>query len=60
MDTDKLKGGAAFAKHCPWIKNGPYGGVTHSHRYYLAQLHFHWGEVEKDDHGSEHVVGGKA
>ena len=42
----------------PSIRDGPYGGVTHTHAYYLWQLHFHWGEPGTQDKGSEHTVDG--
>lgn len=58
--TGKLVGGKNFAKKCPSIENGPYAGLKFSHRYYLWQLHFHWGEVGNDEKGSEHTVNGKS
>lgn len=58
--TDKLVGGKNFAKKCPSIEKGPYAGLKFSHRYYLWQLHFHWGEVGNDEKGSEHTVNGKS
>jgi len=59
-DTNKVMGGSNWKTHCPNIRDGPYAGLTHSHAYYLWQLHFHWGMVGDKDHGSEHTVEGKA
>ena len=51
--------------HCPSIENGPFHGSTYSHRYYLIQLHFHWGcqghdgctdTYEDGTTGSEHTI----
>lgn len=59
-DKTKLMGGANWKTHCPNIRDGPYAGITHSHAFYLWQLHFHWGMVGDMHHGSEHTVEGKA
>lgn len=56
----KVYGGKKWMYKCPSIEDGPYGGVTHTHRYYLWQLHFHWGSVGNDTKGSEHTVDGMA
>lgn len=53
------------AHNCPSIQDGPFGGRTHSHAYYLVQLHFHWGQNRGQncvdpEMGSEHTVDGKA
>ena len=54
-----LYGGAMWKWKNPSIRDGPYGGKTHTHAYYLWQLHFHWGEPGNADQGSEHTVDGK-
>jgi len=59
-DTTKVKGGKKWKLKCPSIRDGPYGGLTHTHAYYLYAIHFHWGEVGKDTHGSEHTIDGMA
>merc|ERR1719312_932462 len=53
-----LFGGKNWRTKNPSIRRGPYGGVTHTHAYYLWQLHFHWGEPGTQDKGSEHTVDG--
>jgi len=53
-----LIGGNMWRWKNPSIRDGPYGGVTHTHAYYLWQLHFHWGEPGTQDKGSEHTVDG--
>ena len=53
-----LVGGKNWRYTNPSIRRGPYGGVTHTHAYYLWQLHFHWGEPGTQDKGSEHTVDG--
>jgi len=59
LDNNQLYGGAMWRWKNPSIRDGPYGGKTHTHAYYLWQLHFHWGEPGKTDKGSEHTVDGK-
>jgi len=59
-DKTKVMGGDKWPTRCPSIRDGPYAGITHSHAFYLWQLHFHWGMVGDADHGSEHTVDGKA
>jgi len=59
-DVKKVMGGKNWKTHCPNIRDGPYAGSTHSHAFYLWQLHFHWGSVGDDSKGSEHTVGGMA
>jgi len=56
----KLHGGNNWRTHSPSIRDGPYGGLTHSHAYYFWNLNFHWGEVGQATKGSEHTVGGKS
>jgi len=58
-DDTMLYGGAMWKWKNPSIRDGPYGGKTHTHAYYLWQLHFHWGEPGNADQGSEHTVDGK-
>ena len=41
---------------CPSIRNGPFGGSTHTHAYYLLQIQFHFGDLGSAD-GSEHSIG---
>jgi len=53
-----LVGGNMWRYKNPSIRKGPYGGITHTHAYYLWQLHFHWGEPGVQDKGSEHTVDG--
>ena len=53
-----LVGGNMWRYKNPSIRRGPYGGVTHTHAYYLWQLHFHWGAPGVTDRGSEHTVDG--
>merc|ERR1712198_563890 len=53
-----LVGGTNWRYTNPSIRRGPYGGITHTHAYYLWQLHFHWGEPGVQDKGSEHTVDG--
>merc|ERR1712198_94497 len=53
-----LVGGKNWRYTNPSIRRGPYGGITHTHAYYLWQLHFHWGEPGVQDKGSEHTVDG--
>ena len=59
LDNNQLYGGAMWRWKNPSIRDGPYGGKTHTHAYYLWQLHFHWGEPGMTDKGSEHTVDGK-
>merc|ERR1719322_1445855 len=59
LDNNQLYGGAMWRWKNPSIRDGPYGGKTHTHTYYLWQLHFHWGEPGMTDKGSEHTVDGK-
>jgi len=59
LDDSQLYGGAMWKWKNPSIRDGPYGGKTHTHAYYLWQLHFHWGEPGKTDKGSEHTVDGE-
>ena len=56
----KVFGGNKWRFSSPNVRNGPYGGVTNTHAYYLWKLDFHWGSVGATDHGSEHTVGGNA
>ena len=70
IDESVMEGGPLKCwPHCPSIENGPFGGSTYSHRYYLIELHFHWGCQGHDDCtgtkedgtlGSEHTVDGMA
>lgn len=53
-----MLGGKNWKYKCPSIRDGPYGGVEHSHAYFLWQLHFHWGSVGDVTKGSEHTVDG--
>ena len=47
-------------RKCPSIRNGPFAGSTHTHAYFLLQLHFHWGNNGGHwNKGSEHTVDGK-
>jgi len=59
-DTSKLYGGASWKTKCPSVRQGPYGGATWSHAFYLWQFHFHWSKVGESDKGSEHTVDGDA
>lgn len=60
-DTDKTAPFKKCAKKygCPSIRNGPFGGSTHTHAYYLLQLHFHWGNGSEHA-GSEHLMDGNS
>ena len=42
----------------PSIRDGPFGGVTHTHAYYLWKIEFHWGERGDVEKGSEHTIDG--
>jgi hypothetical protein len=53
-----MLGGKNWKYKCPSIRDGPYGGVEHTHAYFLWQLHFHWGSVGDVTKGSEHTVDG--
>ena len=55
----EVYGGENWKYKCPNIRDGPYGGLTHTNAYYLWQLHFHWGSPGDDSKGSEHTVDGK-
>jgi carbonic anhydrase len=58
--TTKLMGGKNWRTHCPNIRDGPFAGgagFTHTHAFYLSNIHFHWGTVGDDSKGSEHTVG---
>jgi len=59
LDDNQLYGGAMWKWKNPSIRDGPYGGKTHTHAYYLWQLHFHWGEPGNSVQGSEHTVDGE-
>lgn len=59
-DTTKVIGGKKWKWRCPSIRDGPYGGLTHTHAYYLYAIHFHWGDVAVATHGSEHTIDGMA
>jgi len=56
----KVLGGNKWRFHSPNIRDGPYGGSTNTHAYYMWELNFHWGEVGQATQGSEHTVGGNA
>ena len=43
----------------PSIRDGPFGGVTHTHAYYLWKIEFHWGEPGNRLKGSEHTIDGE-
>jgi len=64
--SDGHKGPLKCWPNCPSIENGPFFGSHYSHRYYLIELHFHWGcqghenctgTKENGMLGSEHLVG---
>lgn len=57
-DDSKIYGGKHWRYKAPSIRDGPYGGLKHTHAYYLHALHFHWGSVGDDSTGSEHTVDG--
>lgn len=57
-DDSKIYGGKHWRYKAPSIRDGPYGGSTHTHAYYLHAINFHWGTVGNDATGSEHTVDG--
>merc|ERR1712136_93884 len=54
----KLSGGKMWTWKNPSIRDGPFGGVTHTHAYYLWKIEFHWGEPGNDAKGSVHTIDG--
>jgi len=59
-DHFKLMGGKMWKWKNPSIRDGPFGGLTHTHAYYLWKIDFHWGEPGNPAKGSEHTIGGMA
>jgi carbonic anhydrase len=57
-DHFKLHGGKMWKWHNPSIRDGPFGGKTHTHAYYLWKADFHWGEPGNPNKGSEHTIDG--
>merc|ERR1719367_1307243 len=57
---DHIYGGKHWRYKCPNIRDGPFGGSTYTHAYYLWGINFHWGTVGDDSKGSEHTVDGMA
>jgi len=55
----KLHGGNMWKFQNPSIRDGPFGGLTHTHTYYLWKAEFHWGEPGVTDKGSEHTIDGR-
>jgi len=55
----KLHGGNMWQWKNPSIRDGPFGGLTHTHAYYLWKIEFHWGEPGNNEKGSEHTIDGK-
>jgi carbonic anhydrase len=55
----KLSGGKMWTWKNPSIRDGPFGGVTHTHAYYLWKIEFHWGEPGNPAKGSEHTIDGE-
>ena len=53
-----LSGGKMWKWHNPSIRDGPFGGLTHTHAYYLWKAEFHWGEPGNPSKGSEHTIDG--
>jgi len=56
----KVAGGKMWRWKNPSIRDGPFGGKTHTHAYYLWRIDFHWGEPGNPAKGSEHTVDGVA
>jgi len=54
----KLMGGSMWRWKNPSIRDGPFGGKTHTHTYYLWKAEFHWGEPGNPSKGSEHTING--
>lgn len=57
-DHFMLSGGKMWKWHNPSIRDGPFGGLTHTHAYYLWKAEFHWGEPGNPSKGSEHTIDG--
>ena len=53
-----LHGGNMWKWQNPSIRDGPFGGNTYTHTYYLWKAEFHWGEPGVTDKGSEHTIDG--
>jgi len=54
-----LHGGKMWKWKNPSIRDGPFGGVKHSHAYFLWKIEFHWGEPGNPSKGSEHTFDGE-
>jgi len=54
-----LHGGKRWRWENPSIRDGPFGGMKHSHAYYLWKIDFHWGERGNPSKGSEHTFDGE-